>query len=363
VEEQLSLLDKYFNLYDDKNYKEKIYEFSYNSIIGHFIDYKIYSSDNGRLLDQDTINKKLKKIIIEVKDLKSKVKLIPLILFLGEEYWKYLIEINYFDDMHSILLDDFKSLSFKIDYNQINEYSYVYQNHKEMINGIERKDFQKIIDFNMNPNMGNHQYNNFIYLIANKYFFDDYYALDKKDDFTFLFFLSSLEHGCTDGFDKRLRILEFLTNNKSLLQIKLLYDILLQGDNEEFICKTIMDFSVNLELWQQFVSFYLEYPSRYPKLFKPLSKIMIQLDLKNVDLLLRGINLSGFVSNESQEALNSCFLNIEKEDMRKYCLETLFQKWLDFIDTSCDYFGSIVLTDVIDLVIADLLAKSYPRLS
>jgi len=50
VEEQLSLLDKYFNLYDDKNYKEKIYEFSYNSIIGHFIDYKIYSSDNGRLL-------------------------------------------------------------------------------------------------------------------------------------------------------------------------------------------------------------------------------------------------------------------------------------------------------------------------
>ena len=148
-----------------------------------------------------------------------------------------------------------------------------------------------------------------------------------------------------------------------MMEIKLLYDILLQGDNEEFICKTIMDFSVNLELWQQFVSFYLEYPSRYPKLFKPLSKIMIQLDLKNVDLLLRGINLSGFVSNESQEALNSCFLNIEKEDMRKYCLETLFQKWLDFIDTSCDYFGSIVLTDVIDLVIADLLAKSYPRLS
>jgi hypothetical protein len=42
VEEQMSLLDKYFQLYEDKHYKEKIYEFSYASMIGHFIEYKIY---------------------------------------------------------------------------------------------------------------------------------------------------------------------------------------------------------------------------------------------------------------------------------------------------------------------------------
>lgn len=353
MEEQLSLLDKYFQLYDDKNYQEKIYEFSYNSIIGHFIEYKIYNYDNGNITDQDVINEKLENNIIEIKDLKSKTKLIPLILFLGEEYWKHLMGINYFDDIYLFLLEGFKSLSFKIDFNKTNEFSHAYESQQDLINGIEKKEFKTITHFNINPNIGNHQYNNFIYLIANKYFFEEYcHALDKKDDFTFLFFLSSLEHGCTDGFDKRLRILEFLSSNKSLLLIKLLDDILLQSDNEDFICKTIIEFSVSLELWQQFINFYLEYPSRYPKLFKPLSKVMTQLDVKNVDLLLHGIRLSKFFSNESQEALNSCFLNIKKEEMRKYCLETLFQRWLDFIDTSCDYFGSIVLTDIIDLVIA-----------
>ena len=57
MEEQMSLLDKYFQLYEDKHYKEKIYEFSYASMIGHFIEYKIYKYDEGNLPDQDMINK------------------------------------------------------------------------------------------------------------------------------------------------------------------------------------------------------------------------------------------------------------------------------------------------------------------
>lgn len=358
----MSLLDKYFQLYEDKHYKEKIYEFSYASMIGHFIEYKIYKYDEGNLPDQDMINKEFEKTIFEIKDFRLKSKLIPLILFLGEEYWKHLMEENYFDDIHLILLDDFKSLSFKIDFNQINEFSHIYESHQDMIKGIQKKEFQKIIDFNTNQNMGNHQYNHFIYLIANKFFFDEYcQALDKKDDFTFLFFLSSLENGRTKGFDKRLRILDHLNSNRSLLQINLLEDILLHGDNEDFICKTTIDFSISLELWQQFISFYLEYPSRYPQLFKALSKAIIQLDEKSVDLLLHGIKLSKFLSNESKEALNSCFLNIQKDEIQKYCLETLFLRWLDFIGTSSDYFGSIVLTDIIDLIVVyirDFLDKN-----
>lgn len=114
-------------------------------------------------------------------------------------------------------------------------------------------------------------------------------------------------------------------------------------------------------MWQQFISFYLEYPSRYPQLFKALSKAIIQLDEKSVDLLLHGIKLSKFLSNESKEALNSCFLNIQKDEIQKYCLETLFLRWLDFIGTSSDYFGSIVLTDIIDLIVVyirDFLDKN-----
>ena len=238
-----------------------------------------------------------------------------------------------------------KLLSFKIDFKQINEFSHTYKSHRDLINGIEKKEFKTIIDFNMNPNMGNYQYNHFIYSIADKFFFDEYcHILDKKDALTFLFFL-------TDGFEKRLRILEYLSSNQSLLQIKLLDDILLHGDNEDFICKTIIDFSIKLELWQQFISFYLEYPSRYPQLFKPLSKAIIQLDAKIMDLLLNGIGINKFISNESKKALNSCFLNIQKDEIQKYCLETLSLRWLNFIDSSRDYFGSIVLTDIIDLVV------------
>lgn len=352
MEDQLTLLDKYFKLYYDNNYQEKIYDYSYGEIVDHFIEFEIYKNHDGRLIGRDAIDKNLKKIILKVKDLKLKIKLIPLILFFGKEYWRCLMKMSYFDDMHSSLLDEFKSLSFKIDYNKINKYSYVYQDNQEMINDIENKNFQRIVSFNMNPNMGNYQYNRFIYLIANKFFFKDYcHALDKKDSFTFLFFLGSLEYGCTDGFDKRLRILSCLNSNKSLLQIKLLEDILQHDDDEEFIYKTIVDFSTKLDLWQQFIIFYLDHPSRYPKIFKPLSKAIIQLDVKNIDLLLYSIKINRILSKESKEALNSCFLNIDEEKIKKYCFETLFQKWLDFIDTSSDYFGSIILTDIIDLVI------------
>ena len=65
MEDQLTLLDKYFKLYDDKNYQEKIYEYSYATIIDHFIEYAIYNYDNGKLPDQHIINKKFKKIVLE----------------------------------------------------------------------------------------------------------------------------------------------------------------------------------------------------------------------------------------------------------------------------------------------------------
>ena len=76
MEEQMSLLDKYFQLYEDKHYKEKIYEFSYASMIDHFIEYKIYKYDEGNLPDQDMINKEFEKTIFEIKDFKLKSKLI-----------------------------------------------------------------------------------------------------------------------------------------------------------------------------------------------------------------------------------------------------------------------------------------------
>ena len=352
MEDQLKLIDKYFQLYDDKNYQEKIYEFSYTSIICHFVEYEIYSYDNGNLTNQNIINKKIKNYIIKIKDLKSKIKLIPLLLFFGEEYWKHLIEINYFDDIKSFLLDDFKSLSFKIDFKKINEFSNIYESQKDLINGIEKKEFKTITNFNMNPNMGNYQYAHFIYFVANRFFFDEYcQALDKKNDFTFLFLISNLEYGQERGFDKRLKIFEHIINNKTLLQIKLLEDILLYGDNEAFICKATIDFSMNLELWQNFISFYFEYPSRYPKLFKPLSKAINKLDKKNIDLLLDGIKISESISDDNQKALNNFFLNIQKDEIQEYCLKILFERWLKFINTSSGYFGSIILTDITYLAI------------
>ncbi|MFK3862265.1 hypothetical protein [Pseudoalteromonas rhizosphaerae] len=352
MEQQLSLLDKYFQLYENKNYREKFYEFSYDEIIGHFIECKIYKYDEGELSDRYVINKKLEKIILEIKDSKFKIKLIPLILFLGEECWNDFMEINFFDDINLTLLEDFKSLSFKINFNKINEFSYCYESQQDMINCIEEKEFKAITDFNMNPNMGNYQYNRFIYFIASSFFFDEYcQALDEKDYFTFLFFLSSLEYGEKKEFDKRLKVFDRLINNKDILQIILLEDILMLGGDEGFIFEAIMDFSIKLELWQQFINFYLEYPSRYPQLFKPLSKAINQLGERSLDLLLNGIRINKFTSNEDKKALNSCFLNIPKDEMKKYCLETLFLRWLNFIDSYSDYFGSVILTSIHDLVV------------
>ena len=355
MEEQLSLLDKYLQLYDSKKYQEKFYEFSYHEILCHFIECKIYKHNEGKLPDRHMINKEFGKVISKTEDLKLKIKLMPLILFLGEEYWKYFMKMNFFDDIHLTLLDDFKSLSFKINFNKRNELSYTYESQQDMIKGIENKDFKTIACFDINPTMGNYQYNHFIYFVANRFFFDEYcQALDKKDDFTFLLLLIGLKYDEKEGFNKILKISNYISKNKTILQIKLLEDILPHSDdeeNEDFICKAIMDFSINLELWQQFISFYLEYPSRYPRLFKPLSKAIVQLNEKNINLLLHGIRINKFTSNESQKALVNCFLNIKNNDVQKYCLETLSIRWINFIDSYSDYFGRIVLTDITDLAI------------
>lgn len=65
--------------------------------------------------------------------------------------------------------------------------------------------------------------------------------------------------------------------------------------------------------------------------------------------------------DNSKNALNSLVMNIPNDNIQKEILEKLFYRWDKFVDNYSEYFGSILLTDIIDIVIVyirDFLDKT-----
>ncbi|WP_026803727.1 hypothetical protein [Aliarcobacter lanthieri] len=188
MEEQLEILDIYLKLYDEKNYRNTFYNLTYNNVIQHFIDYKIYDYDElyGRLPN--------KKEIIVIDDIEIKKKVLPLILFIGEEFYQELYETDFFNDLQEFLSKEIKEINFDIDLSALDEDSYQVENQSKLKEEVEKFDFNTILEFDFSqPTMGNNQYVRFIYFIAEKIFFEEYCnILNDKDSYSFLYLTNRL---------------------------------------------------------------------------------------------------------------------------------------------------------------------------
>lgn len=174
MEEQLDILDIYLKLYDEKNYINTFYNLTYSNMIQHFIDYKIYDYDElyGGLPNESEIISRYKKEIIVIDDIEIKKKLLPLILFIGEDFHQKLYENDFFNDLKEFLLTEFKEINFDIVLSSLDKDSSEFESQSKLKEEVENFDFNTILDFNFSqPTIGNNQYPKFMYFIAEKIFF------------------------------------------------------------------------------------------------------------------------------------------------------------------------------------------------
>jgi len=283
----------------------------------------------------------------------AKVEL-PLILFLGEDFYQELYENDFFNDLQEFLLQEFKEINFGIDLSTLDEDSYQFEYQSNLKEEIEKFDFETILEFRFSqPIIGTNQYVRFIYFIADKMFFKEYCRiLTGKDSFNFLYLTNSLEwdYNATDTRDKkrRIKLLQYITGkNKLILEIRFLRDLLWYESDIQLVKKMILNLSQDINIWKSFSRYYLNSPSQYKKLFLPLGELIDDLEEDKINILIDSIKINKYTQDDNIKALNDCFF----KNKNKYILKKIFQRWLDYIDNYEDYFSSIILTDVRDILI------------
>jgi len=360
MEEQVDIFDTYLKLYDKKSYRNIFYNFTYSEMIDHFIEYQIYEYDEvyDRLPNENEIINKFKKKITDITDIEIKKKVLPLILFLGEEFYKDLYKNDFFNDLKEFLLQELKDINFDINLTFLDKNSYQFENQSTLKKEIEELNFNTIIEFGFaRSTMGNNQYVRFIYFIAEKLFFEGYCkVLNDKNSFNFLYLTNSLEwdYNATDTRDtkRRIELLKYiLSKNKLILEIRFLRDLLWYTYDKKLVKNIVLNLSENIDVWKSFSNYYLNSPSRYKKLFQPLGELIVNLEKEKIDILISFIKMDRFSQDDNKKAFKSLFFNIKDIEKQKYISRKIYDKWVTYLENYQDYFSSIILTDVIDIVI------------
>jgi len=307
----------------------------------------------------------LVQAIIQTNNKKDKIKLIPLIVYLDIQniLYYHLESIDFFLDF-SELKDYFVNTVNKLDVNinldDIPENHWEIELYNKYILGLKNLEFNKIYNFVEAYERGMRYrfdtYFDFLVFVTYRLFFNDLVKIinERKNTFEIIYLTHnlSIEETLTLATHSHNILLKFEAIRKSVyFKSNKQYSLNLLKNERKFLQNIILDFSKDNYLWQEFLKFYLLYPSRNPQLFEPLSKVVSLLEKDKIDMLVESIKINLYISDDSRIALNSCFLEIENDDKQRYCLEKLFYKWENFINTSNDYFLGIVLTDIFDMVI------------
>jgi hypothetical protein len=359
------VLEKYYKLFDEKKYIGSNFEMIYNDMK------EVYSLDLNSLRcghnveEEQKVYKALVQSIIQTKDKKEKIKLIPLIVYLDTQniLYDYLDSIDFFLDLSELkdyFVNTVRESGININLDDIPKNHWERESYDKYIFGLKNLEFNKIYNFVevYERGMGYRFdiYFDFLVFITYRLFFNDLIEIinERKDTFGIIYLTHNLSteeiltlathsHNILLKFEAIRKSVYFKSNNQ--------YSSNLLKNEQKLLQNIILDFSKENHLWQEFLKFYLVYPLRNPQLFKPLSEVVNLLKKDKINMLIESIKIDQYISDDSRTALNSCFLGIKNEDSQKYCLERLFVRWEKFIDTSDNYFLGIVLTDILDMVI------------
>jgi hypothetical protein len=361
----MNILEKYYQLFKKKKYLGNNFEDIYDDMK------KLYDIDLQSLRyrynnqEEQIIYQSLILAVVNETDTKKKVKLIPFIIYLDNNriFYNYLYKINYFDDfvydIKDFIIGIIENSGVRVNnieelpsYHQEKEW---FENYKR---GIKNLNFKQIYSFieGVERGMGHRFdiYLDFLIFIAYKYFFDDLIKIanKKKDMFEIIYLTNilNIEELLNLALKSNNYLLKFESIRKAVY-FKFNNDYCLNLFNKErnLLKEIIIELSKNRNIWQQFLDYFLEYPLRSVQLFEPMSKAIVNIDKSCISDLIQAIKIDKY---NSKEALNSLILNIKSNALKKEILKKIFDRWIDFVDKHDEALLSIILTDVIDLVVA-----------
>jgi len=364
------ILEKYYQLFDSKRYLGNDFENIYDDIKESYnIDLQSLRYGYNNQNEQKTYADLILAVINET-DTKKKIKLIPLIIYLDNDriFYEYLFEIKYFDDFVYDIKDFFIGTvkDSKVRVNNIEELPPYHQEKEWFENyqqGIKNLNFKHIYSFIEGVERGfGHRFDllvDFLVFIAYKYFFDDVVKIvnNKNDMFEvmYLIHILNIEETLNLAFKSNNYLLKFESIRKAVyFKSNNNYCLNLLKKERKLLKNIIIQLSKNSYIWQQFLDFYLEYPSRSIQLFEPMSKAIAKINSSSILIMTESIKIDKYFNEDSKEALNSLILNIENNEIKKEILGKLFYRWINYIDNYNEYFGSIILTNIIDIVIVYL---------
>ena len=371
------ILESYYKLFDNRKFLGNDFKNIYKDMKNTYnIDLQSlrYGYHNQ---DEQIIYQYLILAVINENDTKKKMKLIPLIIYLDNDriFYDHLYKINYFDnfvhDIKDYFIGTIKDSGVKVNnieglpsYHQEKEW---FENYKK---GIEDLNFKQIYSFIEGVERGfGHKFDmyiDFLVFIAYKYFFDDLVEIaNSKNDMFEIIYLANIlnieetlnlafkSNNYLLKFESIRKAVYFKSNNNQCLN--------LLKSERDLLKDIIIQLAQDNHIWQQFLDYFLEYPLRSVQLFEPMSKAILKIDKSCISMLIQTIKIDNHFNEDSKEALNSLILNIKDDEIQKEILEQLFHKWNKFIDNYSEYLGSIILTDIIDIVIVyvrDFLDKT-----
>lgn len=367
---ELSYLDKYFNIVESYNsLKIENINRDYNDFFEDFcIEYKISIFDALYTSGMKKILEKLIAAICYVEEIEKKEKLIPLIIYLDKNniLYEYLLKNSFAGNLKKYFMEigqSFKAMfSKRIDVSDLN---WEVEAQKRYIDGLKNNNIKDIYSFvdAFERGCGNLQ-NSFIdftiFMLAKTSFEDLIKILDNKNDtIGMIYLLNNL------SIEEELQIA--VKSNNILLKFEVLREVVyfqkkitISTDENNLIQNIIVAFSKDKNIWEQFLSFYLEYPSRAPLLFSSFGKVFSKLEKIKIDDFINHIKLDQHLNQENKESFKIFFYNIDNDKVKETLLLEILDKWMNYVDNYTKNLLSIILTDIFDvivIVINDFIAK------
>jgi hypothetical protein len=234
---------------------------------------EVYSLDLNSLRydynveEKRKIYKELVQAIIQTKDTKNKIKLIPLIVYLDTKkiLYHHLDNINFFIELKDYFVNTLRESSLNINLKNTSKNHWERESYEKYILGLNNFEFNKIYNFveAYERGMGYRfdEYSDFLVSITYKLFFNDLIQIinDKKDTFEIIYLTHHLtvEEILTLATYSDNILLKFETIRKSVyFKTNNTYCFNLLKNEQKLLQNIISDFSKDNHLWQEFLNFY-----------------------------------------------------------------------------------------------------------
>ena len=139
----------------------------------------------------------------------------------------------------------------------------------------------------------------------------------------------------------------FLMKFEIIRELIYLNEFYLENTMIDEISEVFIEFSQDIQIWRNFIMYYLSFPTRSPNFFLILGKIFNKIEEKSLLILFESVRLHENIMKGEVEIINSCFI---EENMENASIKILYERWKTFINDK-KTLTTLIETSYINVII------------